>query len=245
LGSAQNDECQIDSIAQSWSILTGGGSPERARTALNSVLKRLVRRDINIICLLDPPFDQGTLDPGYIKGYLPGVRENGGQYTHAATWVVMATAALGMGDTAYELFQMINPINHGRSAEAVRQYQGEPYVTCGDVYSVHPHEGRAGWSWYTGSGAWLYRIGLESIIGLSVHPTYFVVDPCIPAAWDSFSVNYTHGLTTYVVTVKNPDGVEKGVRRVSVDGVTAESKQIVFDLNQTDRRTVFVEVLMG
>lgn len=246
LGSSTNDECRIDSLSQSWSVITGGGDSERARQALESVYTHLVKKESKIIKLLDPPFDKGTLNPGYIKGYLPGVRENGGQYTHAATWVIMATAMAGMGTRAFELFQLINPINHGATAAAVQQYQGEPYVTCGDVYSVPPHVGRAGWSWYTGSGAWLYRVGLEFIAGLQVRSTYFFVAPCIPSAWQEFSINYTRGLTTYVITIKNPNGVERGVVKTTVNGVMNDSHHIMFEANGArDTRTVFVEILMG
>src|ERR1700720_2676815 len=158
LGSAENAECRIDSIAQSWSVLSGAGSPERARAAMEAVDQRLVRRRDALIQLLDPPFDKSTLNPGYIKGYVPGVRENGGQYTHAAIWTVMAFAALGDSRRAWELFHLINPVNHARTEAAVATYKVEPYVVAADVYAVAPHIGRGGWTWYTGSAGWMYRL---------------------------------------------------------------------------------------
>ena len=180
LGSARNDECQIDSIAQSWAVISGAADPDRARRALEAVDERLVRREDGLILLFDPPFDAGPLDPGYIKGYLPGIRENGGQYTHAATWVVLAFARLGRGRTAFELFNLLNPIRHADSPEAVDRYKVEPYVVAADVYGRAPHVGRGGWTWYTGSASWLYRVALEAILGFrragdrltarSVHP---------------------------------------------------------------------------
>jgi cellobiose phosphorylase len=168
LGSATNDECKIDSISQSWSVLSGGGNPDRVRTAMEAVNKRLVRRDLGLIQLLDPPFDTSTLNPGYIKGYVPGVRENGGQYTHAAIWMVMAFAALGDTERTWELFEMINPINHGKTNEDVATYKVEPYVMAADVYASPQHEGRGGWTWYTGSAGWMYQLIVESLLGLSL-----------------------------------------------------------------------------
>ena len=165
LGSAANAECRIDSISQSWAVLSGAGDPDRARQAMEAVDRHLVRRDEALVQLLEPPFDKSPLDPGYIKGYVPGVRENGGQYTHAAIWTSMAFAALGDGARAWELLGMINPVGHGKSAEAIAKYKAEPYVVAADVYAVAPHTGRGGWTWYTGSAGWLYRLILESLIG--------------------------------------------------------------------------------
>src|SRR5512139_3594532 len=166
LGSAANAECQIDSISQSWAVLSGAAAPERATQAMDNVSRRLVRDGDRLIQLLDPPFDKSDLDPGYIKGYVPGVRENGGQYTHAAIWTVMAFAALGDNQRAWELLTMINPANHGKSAADVAIYKVEPYVVAADVYAVSPHAGRGGWSWYTGSAGWMYRLIVESLLGL-------------------------------------------------------------------------------
>ena len=166
LGSVQNDECRIDSLTQSWAVLSGAAEPRRAERAMDAVRAHLVRRDAQIVLLLTPPFDRTPHDPGYIKGYLPGIRENGGQYTHAALWAVIALARLGLGDEAMELFHMLNPINHTRTAEGVERYRGEPYVVAADVYAHPMHVGRGGWTWYTGSAGWMYQAAIEGILGL-------------------------------------------------------------------------------
>ena len=181
LGSASNPECQIDSIAQSWSVLSGAGDAERSRMAMEAVDQRLVRRDHALIQLLDPPFDKSNLNPGYIKGYVPGVRENGGQYTHGAIWAAMAFAALGDSRRAWELLAMINPVNHAKSPEAIATYKVEPYVVAADVYALSPHTGRGGWTWYTGSAGWMYRLIVESLLGLrlgSGQTAFRAVPPC-------------------------------------------------------------------
>ncbi|MFI5372808.1 MAG: GH36-type glycosyl hydrolase domain-containing protein, partial [Candidatus Eisenbacteria bacterium] len=193
LGSAQAQECRIDAISQSWAVLSGAAPRDRAERAMDAVRMQLVRRDAGVIQLLAPPFDQSPLDPGYIKGYVPGVRENGGQYTHAALWTVMAMAHLGSGDEAVELFHMLNPINHTRSPADVARYQVEPYVVAADVYTHPAHIGRGGWTWYTGSAAWMYRLGLESILGLRQRGRCFSVAPCVPASWGGFVVRWQHG----------------------------------------------------
>ncbi|HET8539049.1 MAG TPA: glucoamylase family protein, partial [Anaeromyxobacter sp.] len=190
LGSAQNDECRIDSIAQSWAVLSGAVSPRRAERAMDSVRTHLVRRGAQVAVLLAPPFDRSAQSPGYIKGYPPGVRENGGQYTHAAAWVVMALARLGSGDDAVELFHMLNPVNHARTGPDVARYGGEPYVLAGDVCAHPEHAGRAGWTWYTGSAGWTYRAGLESILGLRRRGATFELDPCIPASWPEYAITW-------------------------------------------------------
>jgi cyclic beta-1,2-glucan synthetase len=166
LGSATNDECRIDSIAQSWSVLSGAGEPEKIKSAMASADQYLVNKEAGIVQLFDPPFDKSTLNPGYIKGYVPGVRENGGQYTHAAIWLVMAFAAMGNTEKAWELIQLINPINHGADAETVNAYKVEPYVIAADVYGVPLHKGKGGWTWYTGSAGWMYQLIIDSFIGL-------------------------------------------------------------------------------
>ena len=166
LGSAANDECRIDSLSQSWAVLSGAADPERARQAMDSVERRLVRRDEGLIRLFDPPFDTSALEPGYIKGYVPGVRENGGQYTHAAVWTVMAFAEMGDAERAWELFSLLNPISHAGTPEAVGVYKVEPYVVAADVYALPPHTGRGGWTWYTGSAGWMYRLIVETLLGL-------------------------------------------------------------------------------
>jgi cyclic beta-1,2-glucan synthetase len=218
LGSAQNDECRIDSIAQSWAVLSGVAPTRRAERAMDSVRTHLVRRAAGVAVLLAPPFDRSAQEPGYIKGYPPGVRENGGQYTHAAAWLVMALARLGSGDEAAELFHMLNPINHTRTAAGVARYQGEPYAVAGDV-SAHPdHAGRAGWTWYTGSAGWLHRAGLESILGLRRRGATFGVDPCIPSSWPGYAVTWTLGGTRYEITVENPARRCRGIATALLDG---------------------------
>ena len=180
LGSAANEECRIDSIAQSWAVLSGAAAPERAARAMAAVERELIRRDDGLALLFAPPFDKSALDPGYIKGYPPGIRENGGQYTHAALWSVMAFAALGEGDKAADLFSLLNPINHARTRADVLRYKVEPYVVAADVYATAPHVGRGGWTWYTGSAGWMHRAGVESILGLRIRGAFLHLDPCIP-----------------------------------------------------------------
>jgi cellobiose phosphorylase len=217
LGSASNAECQIDSIAQSWSVLSGAGDAERSRTAMEALDKRLVRRDHKLVQLLDPPFDRSNLNPGYIKGYAPGVRENGGQYTHAAIWAAMAFAQLGDSSRAWELLSIINPVNHTSSPEAVVTYKTEPYVVAADVYAVSPHIGRGGWSWYTGSAGWLYTLILESLLGLRLEVNKLSFAPCLPVDWEAFKVHYRYRESVYHITVRQPgDG---NVESVIVDGV--------------------------
>jgi cellobiose phosphorylase len=220
LGSATNDECQIDSIAQSWAVISGGGDPERARQAMGAVEDHLVRDADGLILLFTPPFDRGHLEPGYIKGYVPGIRENGGQYTHAATWVVLATALLGRGQRAAELFDLLNPVRHAASPAGVERYKVEPYVVCADVYGAPPHTGRGGWTWYTGSASWLYRVGLEAILGFRLRDTRLELDPCVPPDWPGYEIIYRHRSATYHIVVENSGGSGRGVRSLSVDGRT-------------------------
>ncbi|WP_329605503.1 GH36-type glycosyl hydrolase domain-containing protein [Undibacterium umbellatum] len=205
LGSAQNAECQIDSISQSWAILSAAASPQRATQAMQSLDKRLMRRDKQIIQLLDPAFDCSGQNPGYIRGYVPGVRENGGQYTHAAIWTGMAFAKMGDAARAWEAFDMINPIHHGNSPDTIARYKVEPYVICADVYAVEPHTGRGGWSWYTGSAGWMYTFMMESLLGLKREGKHLSLTPCVPAGWTSFSLRYQHLSSTYLITVKLRD----------------------------------------
>jgi cellobiose phosphorylase len=219
LGAKTNREARIDSIAQSWAVLSSAAEPARARQAMQAVLDQLVKQDDRIVLLLRPPFVDSVPNPGYIRGYLPGVRENGGQYTHAAAWVILALGKLGAGDEAARLFSMINPIAHGGSNDAVARYLIEPYVVAGDVYSVDPNVGRGGWSWYTGSASWLYRAGLEGILGVSLADGALRVDPCIPRGWSGYQVAVRRGATTFTVTVENPEGVTHGIARIELDGV--------------------------
>lgn len=218
LGSSSSAECRIDAIAQSWSVLSGAAEPERARRAMAAVEVQLVRAEEGLALLFTPPFEHTPLDPGYVKGYPPGVRENGGQYTHAAAWSVMALAALGQGDKAAELFALVNPINHASTQMDVQRYKVEPYVAAADVYSVPPHVGRGGWTWYTGSAGWLYRAGMESILGLRLRGAFLLLSPCIPREWPRFEVRFRYRSARYDITVENPDGVCQGVARAELDG---------------------------
>jgi cyclic beta-1,2-glucan synthetase len=226
LGSSHNAECRIDAISQSWAVLSGTAPRARAEQALDSLHRQLMRRDAKVIQLLTPPFDQSGLDPGYIRGYPPGVRENGGQYTHAAIWTVMAIARLGNGDEAVELFHMLNPINHSRNAAAVERYKVEPYVVAADVYTHPSHIGRGGWTWYTGSAAWMYRLGLEEILGLTRHGASFAVAPRIPGSWDGFRLRWRHGTTRYEIAVENPGHSSHGVVSALLDGVPVAADAI-------------------
>jgi cyclic beta-1,2-glucan synthetase len=222
LGSAQNDECRIDSLTQSWAVLSGAANPARARQAMEAVRAHLLRRDAQIVLLLTPPFDRMAHDPGYIKGYLPGIRENGGQYTHAALWAALALARLRLGDEAMELFHMLNPINHTRMPEAVDRYQGEPYVVAADVYAHPTHIGRAGWTWYTGSAGWMYRTAIEGVLGLRRHGSAFSVNPSIPAMWPAFSLEWNIHGTRYRIDVANPEHRCAGVGSATLDGVAVD-----------------------
>jgi cyclic beta-1,2-glucan synthetase len=218
LGSATNTECRIDAIAQSWSVLSGAGEPARVRQAMQSTNRHLVRQEDGLILLLTPPFDKMTPSPGYIQGYVPGVRENGGQYTHAALWTVLAFARMGDGDRAEELFRLINPVNHGRTPAEVARYRVEPYVVAADVYSQPPHVGRGGWTWYTGSAGWMYRVGIEEILGITLDRGALRVEPCIPRGWKHYEVTYRTRDAEFQITIENPQGVCRGVRRVELDG---------------------------
>jgi cellobiose phosphorylase len=241
LGSASNDECQIDSISQSWAVISNGGDPVRARQAMTAVDQRLVRRDKRIIQLLDPPFDKSNLEPGYIKGYIPGVRENGGQYTHAAIWTTMAFAMLGDTERAWEFYALLNPVNHGRTPEAIARYMVEPYVMCADIYGVSPHTGRGGWTWYTGAAGWMYRLTVETLLGLNLEVDHLRIAPCIPADWDSYKIHYRYRDTVYHINIRRI-GEQGAAPRVAVDGAECPDARIrLID----DRRDHTVEVTLG
>jgi cyclic beta-1,2-glucan synthetase len=241
LGSYRSDECQIDAIAQSWSVISGAGDAQRVQTAMRSVNMRLVRPEAGIILLFTPPFDKTTHDPGYIKGYVPGIRENGGQYTHAAIWTAWAFAQLGNGDQAESLFRLLNPIHHSSTAAASNVYKVEPYVIAADVYGVSPHTGRGGWTWYTGSAAWFYRLGLEAILGLQRNGNALIIDPCIPPAWPGYSLEYRFGSTVYHVEIANLKGVSRGVVEIVMDGVSMPSLSIPL-VDDGARHSVLVEM---
>jgi cellobiose phosphorylase len=219
LGSAESAECRIDAVAQSWAVLSGVGSDERVRRAMDAVATHLVRDDAGLVQLLDPPFDRRGPNPGYIAGYVPGVRENGGQYTHSAVWAAMAFAALGDAARAWAVMDLINPLNHGRSAGQVEVYKVEPYVVAADVYSVAPHTGRGGWSWYTGSAGWMYRLVVESLLGLTLQVdddgARLLIRPCLPAEWTGYRVDYRFGETTYGIDIASAGDAAPSV---TVDG---------------------------
>ena len=218
LGSATNTECRIDSIAQTWGILSGAADSSRGARAMAAVDQNLVRRPDGLVLLLTPPFDHAPLDPGYIKGYVPGIRENGGQYTHAAAWTVLAFAALGDGDKAGELFRMLNPIHRTASRAGLQRYKVEPYAAAGDVYAEPPHVGRGGWTWYTGSAGWLYRGAMEWILGFRVRGETLSIDPCIPHSWPGYSIVFHYHSAVYKIRVENPRGVSRGIASVECDG---------------------------
>ncbi len=245
LGSASNPECQIDSIAQSWSVLSGAGEKQRSRTAMEALDRRLVDRDHGLIKLLAPPFDKSNLDPGYIRGYVPGVRENGGQYTHAAIWAAMAFAAMGDRQRAWDLFNMINPVNHSYSSQAIAIYKVEPYVMAADIYAVAPHTGRGGWTWYTGSAGWMYRLILESLLGLRLEADTLHFAPCFPADWSSFKVHYRFRETVYHITLKQ-SLEHDGEINVVMDGVLHQGKSVklINDLQEHFVELTFAAVLV-
>jgi cyclic beta-1,2-glucan synthetase len=244
LGSSANAECRVDSIAQSWSVLSGAGQPDRAARAMATVERELILPQEGLALLFTPPFDRSPHDPGYIKGYPPGLRENGGQYTHAALWSVMAFAALGEGDKAAALFWILNPINHARTRTDVHRYKGEPYVVAADVYASPSHVGRAGWTWYTGSGGWMQRAGVEAILGLRVRNGVLTLDPCIPMDWPGFELRLRHGSARYDIRVDNPAGVSRGIATARLDGEPLDARPLRVPMKD-DGATHELEVRLG
>jgi cyclic beta-1,2-glucan synthetase len=242
LGSALNKEGRIDAIAQSWAVLSGAAPASRTDRAMDAVRTHLIRRDIQLSLLLAPPFNFGGENPGYIQGYVPGIRENGGQYTHAALWTLMAVAKQGHGEEAVELLHMTNPVNRTRTTMEVERYKVEPYVIAADIYAHAAHRGRGGWTWYTGSGGWTYRAIVESILGLRRRGRTFTVQPSIPSSWPGFSIRWTVDGTVYEITVENPDRKSFGVARVEVDGSPVDPEAIPL---QDDHRTHAVRVVLG
>jgi cyclic beta-1,2-glucan synthetase len=222
LGSRVNDECKIDSLPQSWAVLAGGSDEVRKVTAVDAAVTNLVDYGNKLVKLFTPPFDAGPLQPGYIKGYVPGIRENGGQYTHAAIWLVQALAGLGRGGEAYSLWSMLSPIGHADNPEAVARYRVEPYVVAADVYGVPPHVGRGGWTWYTGSASWLYRAAVETLLGFTRRDGTLTFDPRVPSGWGGFEIEYRYAHTVYHCRVENPSGAERGVRELWLDGQRVE-----------------------
>jgi len=247
LGTRDADECRIDAIAQAWATISGLGDPERAREALRAVQEKLVRREDGLIALLEPPFDTTPKDPGYIKGYVPGVRENGGQYTHAAAWVILAYLMQGDGDEAFDLLDLVNPVSHALDRASAERYKVEPYVVAADVYAVEPHAGRGGWTWYTGAAAWLYRVALNDMLGLRVESrdgvAALVIDPCIPKGWPHYEMEFRRDGGIWRIRVENPRGVNRGVERVTLDG--ADVPGCVVPLKGGGEHEVVVTLLGG
>jgi cyclic beta-1,2-glucan synthetase len=242
LGSHQNAECQIDAIAQSWAILSGAGDANRSRQAMQSVLDRLVRPQDRLLMLFTPPFDKTPDDPGYIKGYLPGTRENGGQYTHGSIWTAWAFTCLEDGKQAGALFDLLNPIYQSDTAEKVATYRVEPYIIAADIYSQPPYVRRGGWTWYTGSAAWMYRLGLEAILGFKKIGNSLIVDPVIPPEWNGFDIRYKFGESVYWIRVQNPDHITRNVRQIKMDGLLLIDEVIpLID----DKSEHIINVIMG
>ena len=244
LGSASSNECSIDAIAQSWAVISGAANPARAATAMAALDEHLVRRDNRLHLLLTPPFAQTLPDPGYIKGYPPGIRENGGQYTHGAIWSVIAFAMLGNGDKAGELFSLLNPINHASTRTGIHRYKVEPYVACGDVYAEPAHVGRGGWTWYTGSAGWMYRAGLEWLLGFRLRGAKLLIDPTIPKAWRHFEIIFRYRSARYDIAVENPHEVSRGVTRVELDGQLLQGNPVLIPLSD-DGAAHSVRVLLA
>ena len=235
LGSRENDECKIDSLSQSWSIISNAAKLARAQEAMEAVDRYLVDKDKGLIKLLAPPFDKSSLEPGYIKGYVAGVRENGGQYTHAAVWVILALTKLGLGDKAWKYYNMINPINHSNTELEARSYKVEPYVMAADVYIKEPHGGRGGWSWYTGASGWMYKVGLEDILGLKkIEGKGYKIEPCIPEMWNEYDINIKNETEDYKIKVKR--GEDKGI--------TINGEKINDELIPKDKGSLNIEVII-
>jgi len=242
LGSASNAECQIDSLPQSWSVLSRAGTPARSRLAMNAVDQHLIRRQAGLIQLFAPPFDQSPLDPGYIKGYIPGVRENGGQYTHAAIWTTMAFALMGENDRAWKLFTLLNPIHHSETPKQIATYKVEPYVVAADVYAVAPHTGRGGWTWYTGAAGWMYRLLIETLLGVNLEGDHLRLNPRLPKDWKSCKIHYRYHQTVYHITIIPLATDSTGGNQLSLDGNQLEAALLPL---VDDRHEHFVELKVG
>jgi len=242
LGSQTNPECQIDSLPQSWSVISGAGEWQRSREAMNAVDRRLVRRQAGLIQLFDPPFDKSSLNPGYIKGYIPGVRENGGQYTHGAIWTTMAFALLGEHERAWELFGLLNPIHHGSTPAQIATYKVEPYVVAADVYAMAPHIGRGGWTWYTGSAGWMYRLLIETLLGVHREGDRLRLTPRLPPNWTTYKVHYRYRQTVYHITIRRRMAELPVKNQLSLDGqdLAGDSFAMV-----DDHQEHFVEFKVG
>jgi cyclic beta-1,2-glucan synthetase len=225
-GSSQNQECKIDSIAQSWAVLSHAADPSRSRQAMESVERVLIRSKDQLALLFTPPFVDTPRDPGYIKGYLAGIRENGGQYNHAAVWLIAAFAELSQAEKAFQIFQMCSPVHRSSNREKAEKYKVEPYAAAGDIYSHPSHVGRGGWSWYTGSAGWLYRAGLEWILGFRLEQDHFTLKPSIPAAWPGYQITFRHGAAIYHIKVDNKSGDGHSVKKMELNGQSVEGNSI-------------------
>jgi cyclic beta-1,2-glucan synthetase len=245
LGSASDDQCRIDSIAQSWAVISGAADPAHAHRAMEALNKYLVRRDDKLLLLFTPPFDNPAPDPGYIKGYPPGIRENGGQYTHGAVWAALAFAIQGDGDRAGEILSMLNPIHHADSPAGMNRYKVEPYVVCADIYSEAPHVGRGGWTWYTGSAGWMYRVALEWMLGFRVQGESLLLDPCIPRAWPGFEIVFRYRSARYEIAVENPHSVCRGVLSIMLDNEMLTTPKSFLIPLADDGLTHRVQVVLG
>jgi len=241
LGTIKNEECRIDGISQSWAVISEAGDNDKKYISMESLENHLVDRENGIIKLLDPPFEKSKLEPGYIKAYLPGTRENGGQYTHGAIWAIIAETILGFGDRATELFRMINPIEHARTKEAAQKYKVEPYVIAADIYGQGNLIGRGGWTWYTGSSSWMYEAGIRYILGLKIERGYIYMNPCISSEWKEYKIKYRYGNSLYNIKVVNENGKNTGVERVIINGNEVEEKRIPL---KDDGRVYNVEIEM-
>ena len=229
IGSIENEECRIDSISQSWGVISDAADNDKKYISMESLENHLIDKENGIIKLLDPPFNKTKMEPGYIKAYLPGVRENGGQYTHAAMWAIVAFTKLGFGDKALEFYRMINPIEHSRTKETAIKYKVEPYVIPADIYGAEGLTGRGGWTWYTGSSSWFYKAGIENILGLNIKNNVLTINPCIPKDWKEYSIRYRYKNSVYNIKVKNENGKNTGIEKFIVNGKEIEEKQIALN----------------
>ena len=239
LGSIQNEECRIDSIAQSWATISGAGDNDKKYISLNSLENHLVDKEAGIIKLLDPPFEKSKLEPGYIKAYIPGTRENGGQYTHGAIWAIIAEAMLGFGDKAVEYFRMINPIEHSRTKDEANKYKVEPYVVAADIYGGNL-AGRGGWTWYTGSSSWLYEAGIRYILGLNIEGNILRIEPHIPSTWKEYSIRYKYGASIYNITVNNRMIDNKEGIRIIINGEVVKNEENYVENRQLRKNEILL-----
>jgi len=231
LGSIENEECRIDSISQSWGVISNAADNDKKYISMEALENHLIDKENGIIKLLDPPFNKTKLEPGYIKAYLPGVRENGGQYTHAALWSIIAFTKLGLAEKAVEYYKIINPIEHSKTKEAANKYKAEPYVIAADIYGANNLLGRGGWTWYTGSSSWFCKVGIEHILGLNVQNEILTLQPCIPKEWKEYSIRYKYENSIYNIKVKNPNSKNVGVENFILNGEEIKEKQIKLEKN--------------